>query len=175
MYERIVWKDEVRNPDKTFSYTDNGDGTMTFARAGTQVQEGTNQNAVHLNQMDVGIEAANLAVDLLMTYISMKLGFSDKTLDGVSADIVAEIAKITGGTTVAGKAVTLTQILGVLLGGTGASTASGARTNLDVPSNADLAAAAILDNAMMVVNQAAQRDLDRRLTIAEAQIAAIGS
>ena len=70
MYERIVWKDEVRNPDKTFSYTDNGDGTMTFARAGTQVQEGTNQNAVHLNQMDADIEAANLAVDLLMTYIS---------------------------------------------------------------------------------------------------------
>jgi len=212
MYARINWKDEVRNPDNTFSYTDNGDGTMTFARAGTQAQEGTNQNAVHFNQMDAGIEAANLAVDLLMTYISMKLGFSDKTLDGVTAALAAEIAKIVDGTTVAKKAATLettrtiaisggatgtatnfngsaniaipvtsldaTKLSGktkIENGGTNADTAAGARANLDVPSNADLAAAAILDNAMMVVNQAAQRDLDRRLTIAEAQIAAIGS
>ena len=173
MYARINWMDEVRNPDRTFSYTDNGDGTMTFARAGTQMQAGTNQNAAHFNQMDDGIEAANLAVDLLFSYIRTMIGHSDNTLEGVEADLVAEIAKITAGTTVAGKAATLTQILGVLLGGTGASTASGARTNLDVPSNADLAAAAILDNAMMVVNQAAQRALDSRLTVAEAQLAAL--
>ena len=92
MYERIVWKDEVRNPDKTFSYTDNGDGTMTFARAGTQVQEGTNQNAVHLNQMDAGIEAANVAAHLLYSFVSTKLGFSEHTLDGLDAVLHEEIA-----------------------------------------------------------------------------------
>ena len=212
MYARINWKDEVRNPDKTFSYVDNGDGTMTFARAGTRIQAGTNQNAVNLGAMDAGIEAANLAVDLLITYISMKLGFSDMTLDGVTAALAAEIAKIVNGTTVAKKAATLettrtiaisggatgtatnfngsanitipvtsldaTKLSGKVAignGGTNATDAAGARANLDVPSNADLKAAAILDDAMMTVNQAAQRELDRRLTIAEAQIAAIGS
>ena len=212
MYARINWKDEVRNPDKTFSFTDNGDGTMTFARAGTRIQAGTNQNAVNLGAMDAGIEAANLAVDLLITYISMKLGFSDMTLDGVTAELAAEIAKIVNGTTVAKKAATLettrtiaisggatgtatnfngsanitipvtsldaTKLSGKVAignGGTNATDAAGARANLDVPSNADLKVAAILDDAMMTVNQAAQRELDRRLTIAEAQIAAIGS
>lgn len=171
MYGRINWKDEVRNPDRTFSYTDNGDGTMTFARAGTQMQAGTNQNAAHFNQMDEGIEAANLSVDLLFSYIGMKLGFSDLTLDGVEAALSAEVAKITGGDTVAAKAVTLTQILGVLLGGTGASTAAGARVNLDVPSNTDLAVAAILQSAIECVTQAYQRDLDSRITVIEAGLA----
>lgn len=171
MYERIVWKDEVRNPDKTFSYTDNGDGTMTFARAGTQVQQGTNQNAVHFNQMDDGIEAANVAVNLLFSYIGMKLGFSDLSMDGMLAALDDEIAKITGGDTVAAKAATLTQILGVLFGGTGASTAAGARTNLDVPSNTDLAAAAILQKAIECTTQAYQRDLDARVSVIEAGLA----
>ena len=173
MYERINWKDEVRNPDKTFTYRDNGDGTMTFARAGEQVQQGTNQNAVNLGAMDEGIEAAHILANLLQSYVGMKLDFSDYTLDSLAAALDTQIAKITGGDTVAAKAVTLTQVLGVLLGGTGASTAAGARTNLDVPSNTDLAAAAILDNAMMVVNQAAQRDLDSRLAVAEAKLAAL--
>lgn len=173
MYARINWKDEVRNPDRTFSYTDNGDGTMTFARAGTQMQAGTNQNATHFNQMDDGIEAANIGVDLLFTIVRTMVGHGNMTLEGLEAALSAEVAKITGGDTVAAKAVTLTQILGVLLGGTGASTAAGARTNLDVPSNTDLTVAAILDNAMMSVNQAAQRDLDRRLTVAEARLAAL--
>jgi len=171
MYARINWKDEVRNPDKTFSFTDNGDGTMTFARAGTQIQAGTNQNAVNLGAMDAGIEAANLAVNLLLSYVGMKLGFSDMSLDSMEAELAAEIAKITGGDTVAGKAVTLTQILGILLGGTGASTASGARTNLDVPSNTDLAAAAILQKAIECTTQAYQRDLDARVTTIEAGLA----
>ena len=104
MYARINWKDEVRNPDKTFSFTDNGDGTMTFARAGTQIQAGTNQNAVNLGAMDAGIEAANLAVNLLLSYVGMKLGFSDMSLDSMEAELAAEIAKITGGDTVASNA-----------------------------------------------------------------------
>ena len=118
MYARINWKDEVRNPDKTFSYVDNGDGTMTFARAGTRIQAGTNQNAVNLGAMDAGIEAANLAVDLLITYISMKLGFSDMTLDGVTAALAAEIAKIVNGTTVAKKAATLETTRTIAISGT---------------------------------------------------------
>lgn len=171
MYARINWKDEVRNPDKTFSFTDNGDGTMTFARAGRQIQAGTNQNAVNLGAMDAGIEAANLAVNLLFSYVGMKLGFSDLSMDGMLAALNDEIAKITGGDTVAAKAVTLTQILGVLLGGTGASTAAGARTNLDVPSNADLKADAILQKAIECTTQAYQRDLDARVTTIEAGLA----
>lgn len=168
MYERINWKDEVRNPDRTFSFTDNGDGTMTFQRAGEQIQRGTNQNAVNFGAMDDGIEAANLAVNLLFSYVGMKLGFSGLSMDDMSAALESEIAKIISGDTVAGKAVTLTQILGILLGGTGADTAEGARTNLDVPSNADLNADAILHRAIQCTTQAYQRDLDSRIAVIEA-------
>ena len=212
MYELLGWKDEVRNPDHLVKLTDQGEGVHKWELAGTQQQAGTNQSGANFGHMDHGINAANLAVDLLMTYIGMKLGFSETSLDGIAAALAAEIAKIVDGTTVAKKAATLetartiaisggatgtatsfngsgnitipvtsldaTKLSGktkIENGGTNANTAEGARANLDVPSNADLKAAAILDDAMMTVNQAAQRDLDRRLTIAEAQIAAIGS
>lgn len=171
MYELIGWKDEVRDPDHLVKLTDQGDGTSKWELAGTQRQAGTNQSGTNFGHMDEGINAANLSADLLFAYVGMKLGFSDHTLDSLEAALSDEISKIMGGTTVAAKAVTLTQILGVLLGGTGASTAAGARTNLDVPSNTDLAVAAILQSAIECVTQAYQRDLDSRITVIEAGLA----
>lgn len=209
MYERINWKDEVRDPDRTFSYTENADGTMTFTRAGIQRQAGTNQNAAHFNQMDEGIEAANIFIDMLFTYIGMKLGFSEHTLESLEAALKSalsdEIKKITSGDTVAKKAsvlsasktfsisggatasgvafdgsgnvelkvtaldpAKLSAVTPISKGGTEAKDAAGARANLDVPSNADLNAAAILHSAIECVTQAYQRDLDSRISAIEA-------
>lgn len=173
MYELIGWKDEVRVPDHLVKLTDQGDGTSKWELAGTQRQAGTNQSGTNFGHMDQGINAANLSADALFTFVRLMIGHGDKTIEQLEAYLLGKIAEITGGDVTAAKAATLTQILGIVLGGTGASTAAGARTNLDVPSNTDLSAAAILDNAMMSVNQAAQRDLDRRLAVAEAQLAAL--
>ena len=60
-------------------------------------------------------------------------------------------------------------------GGTNATDAAGARTNLDVPSNADLIAATIYADLQRSVDNAVQRDLEERLITAEAQIAALGT
>lgn len=87
MYEPIRWLDEVRVPDRTYSFRDNGDGTMTMALAGEQKQKGTNKSAANFNIMEQGIIAAHAAVDLLMSYVMIKLGHSDKTLDGLEAEL----------------------------------------------------------------------------------------
>ena len=60
-------------------------------------------------------------------------------------------------------------------GGTGATDAAGARSNLGIPSNGDLANAVIIEDAQRSVDQAVQRDLEERLITAEAQIAAMGT
>ncbi|MDD3029885.1 MAG: tail fiber protein [Alphaproteobacteria bacterium] len=83
MYVRIFWKDETRNPDKTYSFVDNGNGTMTFERAGTQIQAGTNMSAPNFNSMEEGILSAHAALDALMQYVMAKIGHSDRTLESL--------------------------------------------------------------------------------------------
>lgn len=58
-------------------------------------------------------------------------------------------------------------------GGTGATDAAGARTNLDVPSVTDLISALILTDAQRSVDLAVQRDHEERLITVEAQTAAL--
>lgn len=53
MKEPLIWVDEVRSPDNTFSVIQNPDGTYTSKRAGTLVQEGTNQSANNFNKMSL--------------------------------------------------------------------------------------------------------------------------
>ena len=212
MYELLGWKDEVRNPDHLVKLEDQGDGIHKWSLAGTQMQQGVNMSGPNFAHMDEGILSAHIALNLLFTYISAKLGFSDESMDGLRAALDGEIAKIVSGDTIAKKASQLENARTIALsggatgtatnfngsanitipvtsldatklsgkvaignGGTNATDAAGARANLSVPSIADLNAAAILDNAMMCVNQAAQRALDVRLTTAEAQLAAINT
>ena len=58
-------------------------------------------------------------------------------------------------------------------GGTEASDAAGARKNLDVPSNAEISAAQVLVDAQRSIDIAKQRELEDRLIVAEAQLAAL--
>jgi hypothetical protein len=46
--------------------TDNADGTKTFTRAGTVVQQGTNQDDEHFNNIEVGLSDAETAAALLL-------------------------------------------------------------------------------------------------------------
>lgn len=60
-------------------------------------------------------------------------------------------------------------------GGTNANTVADARANLDVPSNADFIAALVYSDLVRSHDVAIQRDLEERLIVAEAQIAAMGT
>lgn len=179
-----------------------GSKTYTPA-PGEVVQQGTPMSATNFNKQEEGIGAASMMVDLLFTLVMVKLGHSDLTLEELeeaikSGDIVvgkatklntARTIAISGGATGAATSfdgsgniiipvtaldpTKLSAAVALGKGGTGATDAAGARANLDVPSNADLAAAQILTDAQRSVDQAVQRDIEERLITAEAQIAAM--
>jgi hypothetical protein len=122
-----------------------------------------------------------------------KLDVNGKAADAAKADKLGtpRTIAISGGATAAGVSfdgsgnitIIVTELdpsklsaaVAVAKGGTGATDAAGARTNLDVPSNTDTISAMILGDAQRSVDQAVQRDLDERLITAEAQIAAMGT
>lgn len=85
MFSRILWLDEVRDPDHTYKVTDNKDGTMTAVRAGRQIQAGTNQNAANFNRLEQGVLDNSAALDALMTYVFMKLGHSKHSIDSLES------------------------------------------------------------------------------------------
>jgi len=65
MYLRTVWKDHVVQFPGRFTETDNGDGTIEHvASPGTTLQDGTNQDAEHFNNVEEGIVCLATAFDL---------------------------------------------------------------------------------------------------------------
>lgn len=66
MYERTNWKDHVTVPSNLFRIVNNGDGTYTITRAGTVQQEGTPQDEIHFNNLEVGVVDAHTAVTILL-------------------------------------------------------------------------------------------------------------
>ena len=177
-YKQTDWMDHVVQYPKRISLVENGDGTWTIEAApGEIIQQGTQMSATNFNNMEEGIGGASMMADLIFTQLLLKLGHSNNTLDSLETalleKIASEITKITGGDTIAAKAKTLTQKLGILLGGTGATTAEEARTNLGVPNTTDFIAALILADAQRSVDLAVQRDHEERMITAEAQLAAL--
>lgn len=65
MYSILTWLDHAITPDKTYTLTDNGDGTVKLVPYGTVIQQGTNLSAANFNRMEDGILDAGLAAMLL--------------------------------------------------------------------------------------------------------------
>ena len=65
MYDILTWLDHAITPDKTYTLTDNGDGTVTLIPYGTVIQQGTNLSAGNFNRMEFGILDAGLAAAIL--------------------------------------------------------------------------------------------------------------
>lgn len=72
-YEKTNWQDRVVEKPRTFTVTNNPDGTITLAPApGTVLQEGTPVNAGNLNKIEGGIfgnqaKLLGLAFDSVIT------------------------------------------------------------------------------------------------------------
>lgn len=63
-YELVGWKNRAVEKPMTYTLTDNGDGTVTLARAPGEVYAaGTPVNADNLNHMDEGIRAIHAALE----------------------------------------------------------------------------------------------------------------
>ncbi len=172
---------------------------------GEIIQEGTPMSATNFNNMEKGIGAAAALADALFIQALLLLGHSKYSVDELddaieNGDVVAEKANklntarsitIAGGATAAAVNFDGSQNITITVtaldpakfssaapidkGGTGATDAAGARSNLGIPSNGDLANAVIFEDAQRSVDQAVQRDLEERLITAEAQIAAMGT
>ena len=61
MYSILIWKDHAVTPARTFTVTNNADGTITLTPAGLVLQQGTNQSAVNFNNLEEGVLAANVS------------------------------------------------------------------------------------------------------------------
>lgn len=69
MYGRTHWVDHVTTPSNCYKITANGDGTYTIAPAGTVMQQGTAQDQIHFNNLEVGVADSHIAVNLLLNAI----------------------------------------------------------------------------------------------------------
>lgn len=68
MYQPTDWKDRVVEKPRTFTVTNNPDGTITLAPSpGTVVEEGTPVNAVNLNQISQALFDAYYQAPFLET------------------------------------------------------------------------------------------------------------
>lgn len=76
MYRILKWLDHYANPGNTFTIKYNADGTVTLARAGEVIQQGTNMSASNFNNMENGIFDTHLANRLLS--IAMNNGSTQK-------------------------------------------------------------------------------------------------
>ena len=66
--KRIRWKDHVVERPRTYSKTENPDGTETFTAApGEVLQQGTPQSATNFNAMEDGLQYLSAAFDFMMT------------------------------------------------------------------------------------------------------------
>lgn len=88
-YARLIWLDDARSPSRTFSVTENDDGTITLTRAGTVIQEGTNLSAENFNNAEEGIFAANLSAAEALRLIRL-LQDSVDTVSENSAPYIVE-------------------------------------------------------------------------------------
>jgi hypothetical protein len=208
-YTPTDWKDHVVQRPKTFEVKKNADGTLTLVPSpGDVIQQGTPMSATNFNNAEQGILTAHSMLDLLYTFIMLKLSYSDHTLDSLDAakldlhgkaDSAGKADKLTnprtitisGGATAASVAfdgsgnitinvtalnpAQLSEAVPVTKGGTGATTKAAARTNLEVPSNLDIAAMLVFMDAMQSVNYAAHRANEQRLTAVEAKLDALSS
>lgn len=66
MYLRTWWKDHIVNPPNRWKHTRVDDSTFDVQRAGEVMQEGTNQDASHFNNLEEGVSDASVATALLI-------------------------------------------------------------------------------------------------------------
>lgn len=94
----LVWQDDVRDPANTFTVTDNGDNTKTIERAGTVIQEGTQQSAANFNQMVNMANEALIENEIFAQELRQHQRKLDEVQEGLEAldeEIIGEVKSVT--------------------------------------------------------------------------------
>ena len=98
MYPITLWKDHAIVPDKTYTMTDNGDGTVTLIPYGTVVQQGTNMSAANFNNIELETFAGDLANRLVLFIVRRdgdRLDVAEARLDKFVDEVTAEEKTVT--------------------------------------------------------------------------------
>lgn len=69
MYDRRIWQDSVRDPERTYTLVQNADGTVTLKPAGKQIQAGTNQSSENFNGIEDGVQDTNIALGIIFQHL----------------------------------------------------------------------------------------------------------
>ncbi len=94
MYANLLWLDHAVTPDRTFTVTDNGNGTVTLTPYGTVIQQGTNMSAANFNNIEMGITDHDLAVGILHMLVRNlvdRADANDTDVSDIAANLLAEI------------------------------------------------------------------------------------
>lgn len=91
-YQRTTWKDHVVERPKTYTVTENSDGTQTHVDApGEVIQLGTPMSATNFNNLEEGLQYAAIAFD----YYFMTSQAKQRDLETRLAVAEAQLAALT--------------------------------------------------------------------------------
>ena len=94
MYDRTIWQDNVRDPERTYKQTTNSDGTVTMVPAGKQIQPGTNQSAANFNKMEDGIQDSLLAAAILLQHQLQSESNHEDRISVLESDYTVEAGEV---------------------------------------------------------------------------------
>ena len=95
MYDRRIWQDSVRDPERTYKQTQNADGTVTMVPAGKEIQKGTNQSQTNFNAMEDGIQDVNIAMAIIFQHYLLKEDEFGNRIGTLEEDSTVETGEIT--------------------------------------------------------------------------------
>lgn len=95
MYDRRIWQDSVRDPERTYKMTQNADGTIKLEPAGKQLQVGTNQSSDNFNGMEDGIQDNNIALGIIFQHLLQTEPNHEGRIAGLEEDCTVETGVIT--------------------------------------------------------------------------------
>lgn len=95
MYDRCIWQDSVRDPERTYKMTNNADGTVKVEPAGKVLQEGTNQSSENFNNMEDGILDVNIALGIIFQHLLQSEPNHDGRIVVLEDDSTVEAGTVT--------------------------------------------------------------------------------
>ena len=89
-YKKTLWLDHVVQRPKTYTITDNSDGSKTLTDApGAIVQQGTPMSATNFNNAEVGLLHSSVAFDMLYTIAQAQQRALESRIETLEAQIAA--------------------------------------------------------------------------------------
>lgn len=95
MYNRRIWQDSVRDPERTYKMTNNADGTVKMEPAGKVLQEGTNQSSENFNNMEDGIHDVSMAFGIIFQHLLQSEPDHEERIGVLENDCTVEAGTVT--------------------------------------------------------------------------------